>query len=414
MAVLLLSLGLGWVIRGFITHQSKQPGALSTAFGALFFLPVAFLTRHPTAAPSQVATIALIQTNVPQDLKMGWGPEQQFKEWQTIEAMTARAAQPAVGLIVWPETMMPGITIDDASVKAMKDAQIYYNVKTPEGEQKLAAHAFADRLRAVQQELKIPIIVGEEGIENLRFVQVEGGIDKQYDQRFNSAFTVQDGKVDALRYDKLHLTPFGEEMPYISKIKWLKRLLLSFGAQGMKFDLAEGRKPVRLLPRVKLSGPGSAQASPDAMGTSVMPIATPICFEIADSSLVRSLVQSTTPSMPLPTTMIITITNDGWFGDSDMTRRQHVQLARWRAAELGIPVLRCANTGDSCGFDAWAKPIAPQGLPPAPRSREEGICMLQVPLYSVKTLYSTIGNALGWAFGAFGAISFALTFRKSS
>lgn len=412
-AVLFFSLGLGWIIRGIISRQPKQPGALAVAVGACFFLPVAFLTRHPTAAPPQIVTIALIQTNVPQDLKVSWSPEQQFKEWQTIESMTARAAQPGVGLIVWPETMMPGITIDDAGVKAMKDAQIYYNIKTPEGEQKLAAHAFADRLRAVQQELKVPLLIGEEGIENLRFAEVEGGIDTQYDKRFNSAFMVQDGKVDPLRYDKLHLTPFGEEMPYISSIKWLERLFLSIGARGMTFDLSQGRKPIRLVPRVKLSGPGSAQSSPDAMGTSVMPIATPICFEIANSSLVRSVVQATTPSMPLPTMMIITITNDGWFGDSDMTRRQHVQLARWRAAELGLPVLRAANTGDSCGFDAWARPIAPLGLPPAPRSREEGICMLQVPLYSVTTLYYTIGNAVGWGFAALGAVAFALTFRKS-
>lgn len=408
--VLLISLGLGWVL----WSRSRLPVVVAFAVGVVLCLPALAMKRVGTTAPPQIVTIALIQTNVPQDIKMGWGPEQQFKEWQTIEAMTARAATPVVGLIVWPETMMPGMAIDDASVKAMRDAQIYYNVKTPEGEQKLAAHAFADRLRAVQKELNVPIVVGEEGLENLRFEEVPGGIDVKYDKRYNSAFVVQNGKVEATRYDKLHLTPFGEEMPYISKVKWLERLLLNFGARGMSFDLSEGRKPVRLLPIVRMTASGSGQPKEEALGWSVMPIATPICFEIADSSLVRSLVQATTPSMPLPTKMIITITNDGWFGDSDMTRRQHVQLARWRAAELGLPVLRAANTGDSCGFDAWGTPIAPQPLPAAPRSREEGMCIIQVPTYTVDTVYAKMGNTFGWILAGIGAAAFAWSWKRAN
>ncbi|MBU6413359.1 MAG: apolipoprotein N-acyltransferase [Planctomycetes bacterium] len=409
-AVLLVSLGLGWMV---VRREARLGGMVAIGFGVLMGVPAMLMKRSGDAAPPQIVTVGLIQTNVAQNVKMGWGPEEQFKEWQTLEAMTARAATPMVGLIVWPETMMPGMAIDDASVKAMKDAQIYYNVKTAEGEQKLAAAAFADRLREVQKELNVPIVVGEEGFDNLRFEEVPGGIDVKYDARYNSAFVVQNGKVEGARYDKLHLTPFGEEMPYISSVEWLERLLLSFAARGMKFDLAEGKRPVRLLPQVKMTAPGSGQAKVESLGTSVMPIATPICFEIADSALVRSLVQATTPSMPLPTAMIVTITNDGWFGDSDMTRRQHTQLARWRAAELGLPVLRAANTGDSGGFDAWGQPIAAMHLPPAPRSREEGIAIMQVPTYTVQTLYARIGNALAWVIGAIGVGACAWTWKRT-
>lgn len=411
MIAVCLSVSLGWFLcRPSQVH--RRSGLIGVGLAVLATIPALFLKRHANLPPPQIVRVALIQTNVPQDIKMGWGPEQQFKEWQTLESMTARAAGPTVGLIVWPETMMPGLGIDAESVKAMRDAQIFYRINAAEGEQKLAAHAFADRLLAVQQELNTPILVGEEGFDKLRFDTVEGGIDIKYDKRYNSAFMVQDGKVDVSRYDKLHLTPFGEEMPYISGIKWLERLLLSVGARGMSFDLSEGQRPVRLLPRARVSVAGSFKFEPDNMATTVVPIATPICFEIADSSLVRSIVQTTTASMPRPTMMIVNITNDGWFGDSDMTRRQQVQLARWRAAELGLPVLRAANTGDSCGFDAWGQPLPPVPLPPAPRSREEGICLIEVPLYANATLYARIGNSIGWVVGAIGCIALGMTWRK--
>lgn len=413
LVVLAFSVSLGWIAQKQ-EGISRVAGWIGVGAAAVMVIPGVVMQPGSEVAPSQIVRIALIQTNVPQDIKMGWGPEQQFKEWQTLEAMTARAAGPTTGLIVWPETMMPGLGIDAESVQAMREAQIFYRVNSAEGEQKLAAHAFADRLVAVQQELNTPIVVGEEGFDKLRFDTVEGGIDIKYDKRYNSAFLVQDGKVDGLRYDKLHLTPFGEEMPYISGIKWLERLLLSVGARGMTFDLSEGRRAVRLLPRVRVSAPGAKRLEPDGMVTTAFPIATPICFEIADSSLVRSIVQATTPSMPMPTAMIVNITNDGWFGDSDKTRRQQVQLGRWRAAELGLPVVRAANTGDSCGFDSWGRPLKPIPLPPAPRSREEGICLIDVPLYSVRTLYAKIGNVVGWLVGGVGCVAFGLSWRRAS
>lgn len=412
--VLTVSLSLGMLLASVkeAFASARTQGMVGLIVAVVAIAPAMVMKRGSDAAPGQIVRVALIQTNVPQDLKMSWGPEEQFKEWQTLEAMTARAVGPKVGLIVWPETMMPGMAIDAKSVQAMRDAQLFYRVQTPDGEQKLSAHAFADRLVEVQKELNTPIVVGEEAFEGLRFDTVQGGIDTKYDRRFNSAFVVQDGKVEPRRYDKVHLTPFGEEMPYISNFKWLERLLLGIGARGMKFDLSEGAKPERLLPRVRMWAPGSAQLTPDGMGLSTMPIATPICFEIADSSLVRSMAQATTKSMPLPTKMIISITNDGWFGDSDKTRRQHVQLARWRAAELGLPTLRAANTGDSCGFDAWGRPIAPIPIPPAPRSRDEGIAILEVPLREVDTVYGRMGNAVGWVILAWGAGVCAMTFRR--
>ncbi|MGB1077423.1 MAG: nitrilase-related carbon-nitrogen hydrolase, partial [Bdellovibrionales bacterium] len=59
--------------------------------------------------------------------------------------------------------------------------------------------------------------------------------------------------------------------------------------------------------------------------------------------------------------MIITITNDAWYGDTPGPY-QHYMMARYRAIEEGVPVLRSANTGISGGFDALGRDIGSLGI----------------------------------------------------
>ena len=70
-----------------------------------------------------------------------------------------------------------------------------------------------------------------------------------------------------------------------------------------------------------------------------------ICFEAAFGELARGAVRR-------GATVLVNITNDGWFGYS-AGPRQHAALARIRAIECGVPLVRCANNGISmiCGPD---------------------------------------------------------------
>ena len=362
-------------------HETRLP----LVFALVFALVLAGVLQAPQSSPTQSEStfrVAVVQTNVAQEIKSGGGIESQLAEMDDLERLTKEAAVTNPDLIVWPETMKPGLSLDSSSVRAERDAGIFYRVPGLLGsDQRVPSTIFAERVLELSRSVSIPIIVGEEAFTNLRFpTGPQGGVQIKYDARYNSAFLVIGGAVSETRYDKLHLTPFGEYMPYIRAVPWLQKRLLDLGAQGMQFDLSEGTRLNQLtVPRSPSRGGFESRS---------IKVATPICFEVADVSTVRRL--STGADV------IVTLTNDGWFGDHDMLRLQHAQLARWRAMELGIPVIRCANTGLSCAFDASGRPLRHVGKLPAPGMRTEGVGTFDVPLATGPTFFAHRGWVLPW------------------
>lgn len=331
--------------------------------------------------------IACVQTNVPQELKMGGGVASQIAEWKVLEELTRKAAAAKPAMIVWPETMKPGLSLDAESLEAERLAGLVFRYKDASGgEKRIGSTKFADDLLAMQKEIGVPLIVGEEAFERLRFpTDSDGGVRIEYDKRYNSAFVVSNGAAQSGQYNKLHLTPFGEYMPYIRSWPLLQKQLLAFGANGMSFDLAEGSGPVQLHVTAAIKDLTSPSG---AIMQQELKIATPICFEIADTPTVRKLA--------VGADLLITLTNDGWFGDSDKTREQHVQLARWRAIETGLPVVRCANTGISCAIDRNGEFLHADKDFPIPDAREAGILMVDVSVTKRNTIYMTGGWVTPW------------------
>lgn len=133
------------------------------------------------------------------------------------------------------------------------------------------------------------------------------------DSFYNSAYLLTpEGTVH--RYDKRHLVPFGEYVPFRGLFSWMDKLARNAG----EFRAADG---LTLLPWER-----------ERIGMA-------ICYEIVYPSEVAELTRR-------GATVLVTITNDAWYGDT-WAPWQHFRAARFRAAENRRPLLRAAITGVS-------------------------------------------------------------------
>ena len=242
----------------------------------------------------------------------------------------------------------------------------------------------------LQEDIGIPMVVGGPGYDGLDIMKDDEGFFEydEYEGKYNSVFVLARGRVDGRRYDKMHLTPFGEVMPVISRSDRLESMLLSLGAQGMAFNLSAGRSPTTL--RV----PSDGDAGP-------IEIATPICFEATIARVCRRLVFDDGARRA---GLMANLTNDGWFAWSDAGRRTHMLTARWRCVELNTPMVRAANTGISSVIDANGRVVRDAVTPVLDDQQDAGYINAAVKLGTGSTLYASIGNAVGWvALAATGA-----------
>ncbi|MFG0283237.1 MAG: apolipoprotein N-acyltransferase [Phycisphaerales bacterium JB039] len=350
--------------------RRRRVAGAAAALGVLAGVGVLGAALRP-APDDRSIRVAVVQTNVPQDNKIGWRIEDRVRDLERFIELSRRAAEAEPDLIIWPETMFPGMTLEPAALAAARSAELGQDSSLPD-RPFVPVTWFADELLALQSELGIPMLVGAIGLEDLRTEPVEFGA------QFNSAYVLARGAVAGPRYDKIHLTPFGEVMPYISAIPGLQRLLLDLAATSMPFTLQAGssERPLEL----PLSG-GMIRA------------ATPICFEAASAPTCRRI--SAQPRADL----LINLTNDGWFGDFDAARIQAEQIARWRAAELAIPLVRAANTGASGAFDhrGRALPWRYHSTTGTGRLRTSGVLIVETPLAPDRaTPFARGGWIAGW------------------
>jgi apolipoprotein N-acyltransferase len=143
----------------------------------------------------------------------------------------------------------------------------------------------------------------------------------------NSLFGVTPGTREVYRYDKHHLVPFGEFVPW--GFRWfvnLMRIPLGDFARG-----APVQKPFIVHNQ---------------------PVSVDICYEdIFGEEIARSIRESATPAG-----VLVNSTNLAWFGDT-IALDQHLQIARMRSLETGRPMLRATNTGMTAAIDANGRVI---------------------------------------------------------
>jgi apolipoprotein N-acyltransferase len=144
---------------------------------------------------------------------------------------------------------------------------------------------------------------------------------------YNSIYVIgNDGTVLSV-YDKLHLVPFGEYLPFQSAMEKLGFVQLTKMRGGF---IPGTRRRVMEIPNAP----------------QVLPL---ICYEAIFSGAI-------VPRGERPG-WIVNVTNDGWFGISSGPY-QHLQQARLRAIEEGLPLVRAANTGISAVIDPVGRLVA--------------------------------------------------------
>ena len=183
-----------------------------------------------------------------------------------------------------------------------------------------------------------------------------------------SALLLRGRAANRQQYDKVHLVPFGEYLPFreIPPFAWLRGVLPG------DFQPGASTEPLRL--------------EKPAIG--IIPL---ICFEDTVGRLARRFVREGPQ-------LIVNLTNDGWFLQS-LETEVHLANAKFRAIELRRPMVRAANTGVSCFIDATGRITARLADPSTGSSFVEG-CLpgeIAVPLHPPTTFYARHGDAFALA-----------------
>jgi apolipoprotein N-acyltransferase len=173
----------------------------------------------------------------------------------------------------------------------------------------------------------------------------------QVTRAYNSIYVIDhDGTILSV-YDKLHLVPFGEYLPFQSAMEKLGFVQITKMRGGF---IPGDRRRTMTVPNAP----------------SMLPL---ICYEaIFPGDIV--------PGSERPG-WIVNLTNDGWFGISTGPY-QHLQQARLRAVEEGLPVVRAANTGISAVIDPFGRIVAHLGL------GTEGVLDSALPKSASPTIFS--------------------------
>ncbi|MCK4386138.1 MAG: apolipoprotein N-acyltransferase [candidate division Zixibacteria bacterium] len=276
---------LNLIIYLTIKHKKRISLAISI-FAILIILPYIYgwSIMSETIVGNNVK-IALLQGNI--EPKVKW--DERFLDYNihTFINMSKKAAEEDVDLILWPETAAPCYLASES--------------------------VYMDRIQKTSDSLNIPLLVGTndyEATKERRFLY------------YNSAFLFKPKEKYPQIYNKIHLVPFSEKIPYDEKLRISDKVQLgqsdfSSGRSLTIFQIPEGR------------------------------FATLICFESVYPALVRDFVRQGTD-------FLVNITNDGWFGKTQGPF-QHARIAVFRAIENRISIARCANTGVSMFIDPFGR-----------------------------------------------------------
>lgn len=266
--------------------------------------------KNPDVKASPPIAMRIVQPNTPQTLK--WDPAQTEANFRNLLVMTAQPSIYTLKAIIWPESAVPFFLEGDPFHRSLIAKVI------PKG-----ALLFTGALRRSPPG-KMPL------------------------QAWNSLLALNDRGDIVASYDKSHLVPFGEYIPF-------RNILDSLFGKGSIKKLTVG-----MIDFTSGQGPESI-----TLPNGLPPFSGLVCYEVIFPGAVINPLQERPGWM-------INVTNDAWYGDTSGPY-QHLEIARFRAIEEGIPLVRAANSGISAVFDAYGQRIGSLGL------EKEGVLDIVLP-----------------------------------
>lgn len=269
----------------FLVPREKRTSMLIAAVAAAAVLQAGSLIQPPPAHADRNAL--LVQQNIP--VSANWTPTYFQQTLSTLTNLTEKtvASEPAgkVDLVVWPESPAPFFSNDPRFRTSVSD---------------------------MARQTKTWVVAGAVG--------AGAG-----EQEFNSAVLISPQGEAVARYDKAHLVPFGEYLPFPAMFRFAGGLTREVG----QFEHGTSRSPL------------------DAGATR---LGVFICYESVFPDEIRQFAKNGAQ-------VFVNISNDGWYGDSG-AYAQHLNQTRMRAIENNRWLLSATDTGVTASIDPLGRVVA--------------------------------------------------------
>lgn len=286
--------------------------------GALAFASLAGFAGQMAMIDANVAAdgplLRIVQPNIQQAEK--WRPESRNRQLTLLVELSRGPGFEGVAAVIWPETAVPFGVSPRSSVLPM------LATAAPPGGYLLTG---------------VPRTAGPPS-----------------EAVWNSLIAVDTAGRIIAYYDKVHLVPFGEYIPFHKELPPISGMI----------------------------GRGSFEAGEDfalVVLPGLPPFSPLICYEAIFPAAVTKA--GTRPDW------LLNVTNDAWFGVSSGPY-QHLASARLRAIEEGLPMVRAANTGVSAMIDGYGRVLASLAM------EVEGVIDHRLPAARAATPYSRWGDGM--------------------
>ncbi len=310
----------------FLVPREKRGALLAAALAAAAVLQAGRLVDAPPAKADHAALLVQQNISVSADWTQPGSLRQTLNELTDLTVKSAASNSPTkIDLVVWPESPAPFFTNDGL---------------------------FRDSVSKMARDTRSWTVAGAIGTSPTARASNQNG------SLSNSAVLVSPAGEWTARYDKMHLVPFGEYLPFPTVFSFAGGLTKEVGA---------------FLP-----------------GTSRLPLDTAsgrlgafICYESIFPDEVRQFADQGAQ-------VFVNISNDGWYGDSG-AYAQHLNQTRMRAIENNRWLLSATDTGVTASIDPWGRVVAR-----VPR-KERTVLVAPYALTSGTTFYTRHGDWFAYA-----------------